>query len=167
MTDANDSVQQMQYELMLLSRYQLRPHPRDTPMIERSAYLLLSRLELVDPMTLKELSHALRLDTSTVHRQLGALLRLGYVEYVPGAAGEVARRVAPTSQGLAALVQTRATYEAGLRGVVGTWPEKKRQQLMVLLREFNQDVETMEDAPWPRLGDAAPSGTTQSGTAQG
>ncbi|ALV47781.1 hypothetical protein MB46_18375 [Arthrobacter alpinus] len=157
----------MQYELMLLSRYQLRPHPRDTPMIERSAYLLLSRLELVDPMTLKELSHALRLDTSTVHRQLGALLRLGYVEYVPGAAGEVARRVAPTSQGLAALVQTRATYEAGLRGVVGTWPEKKRQQLMVLLREFNQDVETMEDAPWPRLGDAAPSGTTQSGTAQG
>lgn len=161
MTDANDSVQQLQYELMLLSRYQLRPHPRDSPMIERSAYLLLSRLELVDPMTLKELSHALRLDTSTVHRQLGALLRLGYVEYVQGAPGEVARRVAPTKDGLAALVQTRSTNEEGLRGVVGTWPEKKRQQLLVLLREFNQDVETIEDAPWPRLGETALQGTAR------
>lgn len=161
MTDADDSVRQLQCELMLLSRYQLRPQPRDVPMIERSAYLLLSRLELVDPMTLKELSHALRLDTSTVHRQLGALLRLGYVEYVLGAAGEVARRVAPTKEGLAALVQTRSSNEAGLRDVVGTWPEEKRQQLMLLLREFNQDVETIEDAPWPRLGDAPPQGAAR------
>lgn len=155
MTDASDTVQQMQYELMLLSRYQLRPHPRETPMIERSAYLLLSRLELVEPMTLKELSQALRLDGSTVHRQLGALLRSGHVEYVQGMAGEVARRVAPTADGLAALIQTRASNEEGLRGVVGDWPEKERQQLLELLRKFNQDVETLEDTPWPRLGDSA------------
>lgn len=150
MMDSDDSVQQMQCELMLLSRHQLRPHSGEVPLIERSAYLLLSRLELVDPMTLKELSNALRLDSSTVHRQLAALLRSGHVEYVRGAAGEVARRVAPTPAGLAALIQTRANNEVGLRSVVGNWPEDKRQQFLALLREFNQDVETLEGAPWPR-----------------
>lgn len=161
MTDVNDSVQQMQYELMLLSRHQLRPHPGEAPMIERSAYLLLSRLELVEPMTLKELSHGLRLDSSTVHRQLGALLRSGHVEYVPGAAGEVARRVAPTPAGLAALIHTRASNEAGLRGVVGNWPEEKKQEFTDLLRQFNQDVETLEAAPWPRRGGMAPAQEAQ------
>ncbi|MGP9501575.1 MarR family winged helix-turn-helix transcriptional regulator [Specibacter sp. AOP5-B1-6] len=161
MADSNDSVQQMQYELMLLSRHQLRPHPGEAPLIERSAFLLLSRLEPVEPMTLKELSHALRLDSSTVHRQLGALLRSGHVEYVRGAAGEVARRVAPTRAGLAALIQTRANNEAGLRGVVGDWPEDTRRQFLALLRKFNQDVETLEDAPWPRRDCLVPGQETQ------
>lgn len=73
--------------------------------------LLLSRLELVEAMTLKELSQALTLDTSTVHRQVAALLRSEYVHYVPGLPGEVARRLAPTAAGLAALVDTRAINE--------------------------------------------------------
>lgn len=161
MTELNDPLQQMQYELMLISRYQLRPHPQDGPMIERSAYLLLNRLERVDPMTLKELSHALRLDTSTVHRQLGALLRSGHVAYVAGVAGEVARRIAPTPAGLAALIETRASHEDGLRTVVGEWPQEKQRQFITLLRQFNQNVETLEDAPWPRLGDAFPAGKAQ------
>lgn len=161
MTEPNDSLQQMQNELMLISRYQLRPHLKDGPALERSAYLLLSRLELVDPMTLKELSHALHLDTSTVHRQLGALLRSEHVAYVLGAAGEVARRVAPTPAGLAALIATRASNAEGLRGVVGEWPEEQQRQFVALLRAFNQHVEILEDAPWPRLGGSSAAGTTE------
>ncbi|MDD0859963.1 hypothetical protein NHF46_24290 [Arthrobacter alpinus] len=36
--DDRDAVQQMQNELMLLSRYQFRPHPRSAGMLERSAF---------------------------------------------------------------------------------------------------------------------------------
>jgi DNA-binding MarR family transcriptional regulator len=152
-TEQTDPLKQMQYELMLISRYQLRPSHKDEPTMDRSAYVLLNRLELAAPMTLKELAHALRLDVSTVHRQLGALLRAGHVAYVAGAAGEVARRIAPTPAGLAALIDTRASYEDGLRSVVADWPREQQRQFMLLLRQFNQQVETMEDAPWPRLGE--------------
>lgn len=153
MSEPRDSLNQMQYELMLFSRYHLRPHVTAEPTLERSAYVLLNRLELTAPMTLKELSQALHLDTSTIHRQLAALLRHEHVEYVAGAAGEVARRIAPTAAGLAALVSTRASYEDGLRRVVGDWPEEKQRQLLGLLRDFNQDVERIEGAPWPRSAD--------------
>ncbi|MEV8145181.1 MarR family winged helix-turn-helix transcriptional regulator [Specibacter sp. NPDC078709] len=152
-----DTVQAMQYEMMLLSRYQFRPHPRADGMLERSAFLLLSRLELVEPMTLKELSRALNLDISTVHRQVGALLRSEHVEYVLGLPGEVARRLAPTPAGLRALIETRAINEEGLRGVMGGWPQKRREQFLTLLRRFNQDVEDLENTPWPRWGDARPT----------
>ena len=153
MTEHHDALKRMQYELMLISRYQLRPSHKDEPTMDRSAYVLLSRLELATPMTIKELAHALRLDISTVHRQLGALLRTGHVAYVAGVAGEVARRIAPTPAGRAALIDTRASYEDGLNSVVADWPEERQRQFTALLREFNQGVETMEDAPWPRPGD--------------
>ncbi|WP_104110814.1 MarR family winged helix-turn-helix transcriptional regulator [Arthrobacter sp. N199823] len=156
--DDRDAVQQIQNELMLLSRYQFRPHPRSAGMLERSAFLLLSRLELVEAMTLKELSLALTLDTSTVHRQVGALLRSEYVHYVPGLPGEVARRLAPTAAGLAALGETRAINEEGLRSVVGDWPAQRREQFLSLLLRFNQDVEALENTPWPRVGDAPAAG---------
>lgn len=147
------SLGQLQYELMLVSRYQLRPFYTDEPMLERSAYVLLNRLELTTPMTLKELSQALRLDASTIHRQVGTLLRHGHVCYSTGSPGEVARRITPTAEGIAALIATRKSYETGLRRVVGEWPTEKQLRFMELLREFNQDVERLEDAPWPRSKD--------------
>lgn len=150
MDEPNVLLRQMQYEFMLFSRYQLRPSHTDEKTLDRSAYVLLNRLERVAPMTLKELSLALRLDISTIHRQIGMLLRHGHVRYAEGSPGEVARRITPTEEGLAALITTRTSYEAGLRRVVGDWPVEKQQTFMELLREFNEDVERFEDAPWPR-----------------
>lgn len=151
MTVSSDLLKSMQYELMLFSRYQLRPFYHDDPALERSAYVLLNRLEPVGPMTLKELSRALRLDTSTIHRQVGMLLRHDHVCYVAGTPGEVARRIAPTTAGIDALIATRKVYEEGLNRVVGNWPETKQAQFMELLRDFNQDVEGLEETSWPRV----------------
>lgn len=150
MTENSNPLHEMQYELMLFCRYHLRPHDKDIPALERSAYVLLNRLEHSEPMTLKELSQALRLDTSTIHRQVGALMRHEHVAYVAGAAGEVARRIAPTESGIQALLETRRSYEQGLRDVVGDWPQDKQRDFMGMLRDFNQNVERLEDAPWPR-----------------
>ncbi len=140
----------LEYEFMLLSRYQQRPHHNAEPVLDRSAFILLSRLENVPPMTLKELAAALRLDASTVHRQVASLLRNGHGEYAAGDGSEVARRVAPTPVGRAALAATRASYRAGLERVMDSWPEERRQQFLQLLLAFNQDVELMEGSPWPR-----------------
>lgn len=140
----------LEYELMLLARHALRPHPRSGEVLDRSAMVLLSRLENVPPMTLKELSAALRLDGSTVHRQTAALLRAGFLAYAPRDGGEVARRVAPTAAGLVALAGTRDIYEQGLEAVVRAWPDERRRQLVEILQAFNEDVERVEGGPWPR-----------------
>ncbi|GAA4377600.1 MarR family winged helix-turn-helix transcriptional regulator [Paeniglutamicibacter cryotolerans] len=141
---------QLQYELMLFSRYHLRPHHNDEPLLERSAQVLLSRMEHVEPMTLKELSRALRLDASTIHRQTAALLRQGYLEYAQHQPGEVARRMAPTAEGLAMLDSTRGALREGIEKVVGRWPEEKGELFAALLREFNEGVEQLEGTSWPR-----------------
>ena len=70
----------LEHELMTLSR-----HPgmgafadgRATSYgrLERSAYLLMSRIEQDGPMSIGQLSEAFRLDTSTVNRQTAAMLR--------------------------------------------------------------------------------------------
>ncbi|WP_160318817.1 MarR family winged helix-turn-helix transcriptional regulator [Arthrobacter sp. ERGS1:01] len=146
----NSVVGQLEYELMLLSRYHLRPHHSKEIVLDRSAVVMLSRLENVPPMTLKELSAALRLDASTVHRQVAALLRHEYVCYAPGDGGEVARRVTPTAAGRAALLDTRAIFEEGIGRVVADWPATQQGQLRDLLRAFNEDIERLEGNAWPR-----------------
>lgn len=150
MTENSNPLQEMQYELMLFFRYHLLPHYKSSLALERSAYILLNRLEHAEPMTLKELSQALRLDTSTIHRQVGALIRHEHVAYMPGAAGEVARRIAPTQAGIEALLEARASYEQGLREVVGDWPQEKVLAFKGMLQDFNETVERIEGAPWPR-----------------
>ncbi len=150
MTENGNPLQDMQYELMLFSRYHLRPNHKSNLAIERSAYVLLNRLEHAEPMTLKELAQALRLDTSTIHRQVGALIRHEHVAYVPGVAGEVARRIAPTEAGIEALLKARTSDEQGLCDVVGDWPQEKQRAFMSMLRDFNETVEGLEGAPWPR-----------------
>ncbi len=141
---------QLEYELMLMARYALRPHHRQGEVLDRSAMVLLSRLENVPPMTLKELACALRLDGSTVHRQSAALLRAALLDYAPRDGGEVARRVTPTEAGITALGNTRRIYEQGLEGVVRDWPDERRSQLVSMLQAFNEDVERLEGALWPR-----------------
>lgn len=141
---------QLEYELMLFSRYYLRPHHTAEQMLDRSASVLLSRLENVPAMTLKELAAVLRLDPSTVHRQVAALLRAELLAYAPNDGGEVARRVTPTDAGRAALARSRDTNATGLDRVMAGWPASKRAQFLGLLQGFNQNVEQLEGSPWPR-----------------
>lgn len=147
---ADMSLKIMQYELMLMSRKYMKPLDAGDVMLERSAYVLLCRLEHAAPMTLKEISEALGLDASTINRQVAASLRQAHLEYVPNSTGQAARRVVPTKSGLAAMVETRRIFERGLEKVVGDWPEPKKQQFIDLLLDFNHQVEALEGNAWPR-----------------
>lgn len=143
-------LEQLEYELMLLARHALRPYHRREEVLDRSAMVLLSRLENVEPMTLKELAAALRLDASTVHRQVAALLRTEMLAYAPNDGGELARRVASTQAGIAAMKATRNVHAQGIERVLEHWPASQREQFLALLQGFNGDVERLEGSPWPR-----------------
>lgn len=149
--DATDVTGDIQYELTLLSRHymhtqEVRPHHA----LDLSAYVLLSRLELEQPMSLKELATAFRLDVSTVNRQVSALARKEFVDFVLDPGGGSARKVRPTAIGLEALESDRRRSSSGLERVMEHWPDRDRRQLCALLMRFNQDIERLEGMPWPR-----------------
>src|SRR6266700_1781876 len=98
----------VEFETMLLSRYTLNPHFRNAyGLLERSAYLLLSRLAVAGPLSIRQLSDALRLDASTLNRQTGVLLRTRLVERIADPDGGIARKFRLTEAGRARLEAAR------------------------------------------------------------
>ena len=138
----------LENELILLSRHSLQRGRLQK--LDRSAYLLLGRLELAEALSLKELAAASGLDISTINRQVGMLERKGLVERVQDPDGGLARKIQPTRLGLERLDADRVTSCEGVRRVVRDWPDAKVDQLRELLLAFNSGIEDLEGQRWPR-----------------
>ncbi|WP_063051131.1 MarR family winged helix-turn-helix transcriptional regulator [Nocardia arthritidis] len=145
------ALSRLAYELSLLSRHfpaaLLR---RPGFQLDRSAYLILTRLELDHPLSLRELSEAFRLDISTINRQVAAMLRQGLVDRVPDPDGGIARKIRASPKGLESLASDRVQSRQGIGAVVADWTEADIDQLSKLIARFNQSVEDKEHNPWPR-----------------
>jgi DNA-binding MarR family transcriptional regulator len=150
MQERDEMLADIEYELTLLSRHQLRTHQQLGQDLDRSGYLLLSRLELERSLSLKELAAAFHLDVSTIHRQVGALLRAELVEYVLDKDGGVARKIQPTPKGLGRLRDVRERYCSSIGRVVDGWRADDLDSLHALLLRFNRGVERIEGEEWPR-----------------
>ncbi|WP_406265762.1 MarR family winged helix-turn-helix transcriptional regulator [Nocardia sp. NBC_00881] len=142
------------FELSLLARHfpaaLLR---RPGFQLDRSAYLILTRLELDAPLSLRELSEAFQLDISTINRQVGAMLKQGLVDRVPDPDGGIARKIRASAKGLELLAADRVQSRQGIGSVVADWADADIDQLSRLIARFNQSVEHIEDNPWPRPPD--------------
>ncbi|WP_107984307.1 MarR family transcriptional regulator [Rhodococcus sp. OK519] len=140
----------IEYELTLLSRYHALAWQRGRQTLDRSAYLILARLELDRLMSLKELAEAFLLDISTINRQVGALERNGLVERVADPGGGVARKVRPTEKGMAQMRADRDLNRSGVGRVLEEWTPDEVELLQSLLVRFNRGVEAIEGRQWPR-----------------
>lgn len=146
--DGGIDIAGLENEMILLSRHALQRGRRQE--LDRSAYLLLGRLDLTPAMSLRELTAAVNLDGSTVNRQVGMLERKGLVERMADPDGGVARKIRPTTLGLKLLHADRESLREGLLLVVRDWPADRVRLLGQLLLEFNVGVESLEGRPWPR-----------------
>jgi DNA-binding MarR family transcriptional regulator len=135
-------------ELTLVSRHQLVTAMKG--LLERSAYLMLNRIDVTGPMTARELADALQLEISTVTRQVAAMLREDLVERIPDPGGGLARRLRITPTGAARLTADRERYRTGLATVVTDWPDTTCTDLYNLLRALNERIEALQGTPWPR-----------------
>ncbi|MEU6313095.1 MarR family transcriptional regulator [Streptomyces sp. NPDC047014] len=145
---------------MLLSRHQvLARRERDTERLDRSAYLVLSRIDTQGPMSIGQLAEAFGLDTSTVNRQTAALLRCGLAERVPDPEGGMARKLRITAEGALRLCEDREANRSCLAGVVAGWSPEEVRELEDALVRFNRSAEAREGRPWPRAeeGEAGPA----------
>ncbi|MEV0245195.1 MarR family winged helix-turn-helix transcriptional regulator [Nocardia sp. NPDC050712] len=151
MSDEPAALQRLVYEMTLLSRhFPTSVLRRPGFQLDRSAYLLLIRLELDAPLSLRELAEAFRLDISTINRQVGSMLKQGLVERVPDPAGGIARKIQASPAGLDLLVQDRAQSRDGIGAVVADWDAADVALLSKLVARFNASIEAKEDNPWPR-----------------
>lgn len=130
----------IEYQQMLLSRYSTSQH-KTADGIERSAYLLLSRLQLHGPLSIGELSHALRLDTSTVHRQTNSAMKAGLLERIPDPAGGIARKFQVTPTGAELLTATRDRSLLALEQILLDWSPEDVDAFADYLARFNADIE--------------------------
>ncbi|KJY20542.1 MULTISPECIES: MarR family winged helix-turn-helix transcriptional regulator [Streptomyces] len=153
-------LEKLERELMLLSRHQvLARRERDAERLERSAYLLLSRIDTQGPMSIGQLAEAFGLDTSTVNRQTAALLRCGLAERVADPDGGMARKLRITAEGGRRLEGDREVNRSCLARVVADWSPEEVRELEDVLVRLNRSAEALEGRHWPRTeeGDAGTS----------
>ena len=152
------ATEEVEFEQMLLSRFGLASHGRvPGRTMDKSAYILLSRIRLQGPMSIGEISEAFDLDVSTVNRQTKAAMEAGLVERIADPAGGLARKFRITALGQQSLDDDRSFNVRSLDAVMADWPEADIAQFAVLLRRFNAGIERMGAVPWPRPDEAAAS----------
>ncbi|MGD1223176.1 MULTISPECIES: MarR family winged helix-turn-helix transcriptional regulator [Streptomyces] len=144
---------EVEYEQMLLSRHGLLHYKggrtKDS-VLERSAYILLSRIRVQGPMSIGELSDAFGLDASTLNRQTAAAMRAGLVERIPDPEGGMARKFRITDEGARLLDEERMGLIRSLDNVMAEWPDEDIAAFASYLRRFNTDIERIGGRPWPR-----------------
>jgi len=144
--------QLVEFETMLLGRHvhMTARAKRDGGLLDRSAYILLSRLRMEGPMSIGRLSEAFGLDASTLNRQTAAMLRAGLVERIPDAEGGIARKFRITEEGARLLEQERTETVQGLDKVLADWTPDEVATFASYLQRFNTDIERLSGRPWPR-----------------
>ncbi|MFR9794877.1 MarR family winged helix-turn-helix transcriptional regulator [Streptomyces sp. MS06] len=144
---------EVEYEQMLLSRYTYLHHAggrRKDGVLERSAYILLSRIRVQGPMSIGELSDAFGLDASTLNRQTAAAMRAGLVERIPDPDGGMARKFRITVRGEHLMEEERQGIVHSLDEVMTDWPDEDIAAFAAYLKRFNTDIERIAGRPWPR-----------------
>ncbi|MFF5103911.1 MarR family winged helix-turn-helix transcriptional regulator [Streptomyces sp. NPDC000134] len=144
---------------MLLSRY-MHLHKskgrRTGSVLDRSAYILLSRIRVQGPMSIGQLGEAFGLDASTLNRQTAAAMRAGLVERIPDPDGGMARKFRITQEGERRLDEERTGLVDSLDRIMTDWPEEDITAFADYLQRFNSDIERLHGMPWPRPRAAEP-----------
>ncbi|WP_245651971.1 MarR family winged helix-turn-helix transcriptional regulator [Streptosporangium amethystogenes] len=143
----------IEYETMLLGRYYhltLSRAEREGDHLDRSAYVLLSRIQLVGPMSIGQLSEAFDLDPSTLNRQTSAILRAGLVERIPDPDGGIARKFRISAEGERRLQYQRDEIVRSMDKILDDWTPEEVATFAACLQRFNTDIERLTGRPWPR-----------------
>lgn len=145
MHQQDDAVQTIEGQVAMLLRLSERTRrgaTRREGELERSAYLVLGVLAADGPASVNGIADALRLDPSTVTRQVLAMEQAGHVTRSTDPRDGRVTLVTATPDGLAALTRTRE-IRAGLYGaILDGWSDGDRADLARLLTRLNADVDT-------------------------
>lgn len=149
----DSATRRVEYEQMLLGRYlhlhKSKGRSQDST-LDRSAYILLSRIRVQGPMSIGQLGEAFGLDASTLNRQTAAAMRAGLVERIPDPEGGLARKFSITAEGERRLDGEREGIVDSLDAIMAEWADEDIAAFAGYLKRFNTDIERIAGRPWPR-----------------
>ncbi|NGO76503.1 MarR family transcriptional regulator [Streptomyces sp. YC504] len=142
----------VEFEHMVLGRHQVSSAKlrKEQGRLERSAYVMLSRIRIQGPMSIGELSEAFQLDASTVNRQTAHAVRAGLLRRIPDPDGGMARKFRLTPEGEREVDGERDTRVGELDQVFEDWSANDVETFARYLQRFNTSVERLSGQPWPR-----------------
>jgi DNA-binding MarR family transcriptional regulator len=112
----------------------------DATPVERTGYALLADLHDHGPQRLSDVACAVRLEKSTVSRQVAGLEERGLVERRPDLADRRAHLLALTEDGQRVVQTTRARRQQWLREALAGWSVHDRATLAQLLERLVDDL---------------------------
>lgn len=134
----------MEYEVALFirlsERVRLGAAEAAATRLDRSGYLLLTRLETTGPMSISDLADTLHLDVSTVTRQIAPLRRARLIESVP-AQGRRGSEFRLSDAGRTELRAVRSARRELMAEVTAGWTNEERATFADLLARFNVAVQ--------------------------
>lgn len=142
MSDAARTIEAQVAMLLRLSERTRRAANRRSGELERSAYLVLGVLAADGPASVNAIADALRLDPSTVTRQVLAMEQTGLVTRSADPADGRVTVVTATPEGTAALEHTRTVRAALYAEVLDAWTDADLDALATLLTRLNTDIDT-------------------------
>jgi DNA-binding MarR family transcriptional regulator len=109
--------------------------------IERAAYVLLAHLVREGPQRTTALADAVHSDTSTVSRQVSALVQLGLVERKADPEDGRACLLVATDSGHSTFDRAKAARTKHIAALLAEWPQSDQRTLVMLLDRFNENFE--------------------------
>jgi DNA-binding MarR family transcriptional regulator len=124
------------------AQYQAEPDA-----LERATYLLLVHLVKDGPRRAGALADAVHSDPSTISRQIGHLVKLGYVERTADPEDGRATLLAATAEGRRVLEENRRLRNERFSQILANWSDADRAALSAMLGRLAVDIETFLGEP--------------------
>ncbi|HEX4701105.1 MAG TPA: MarR family transcriptional regulator [Pseudonocardiaceae bacterium] len=148
--DAEAVVNQMLRFFRMTKRASAKWSAQQKDGIEQAAYFLLAVLVTEGPQRTTALAETVHADTSTVSRQVGALVRHGMVERQADPADGRACLLAATPAGQARFDQQHRARTDHMANILRNWTSDDLRAAAALLERLTKDFETYDlkhDAP--------------------
>jgi DNA-binding MarR family transcriptional regulator len=114
--------------------------------LDRAAYVLLGRIAGDGPARLSTLADDVRLDLSTISRQVAALEAAGLVTRTTDSSDRRAWLIKATDAGYQTFVRNREVWLATMRDLLADWTDEERAEFARLFIRLNDAITAREDA---------------------
>jgi DNA-binding MarR family transcriptional regulator len=119
--------------------------------VDRAGYLAMRMLDGLGPVTANALAQSLRLDASTVTRQITALERLGFVERCANPADGRSSTIVLTPEGRRSMGEVERQRRRHIEALVSDWEDAGQSDLGIALTRLNAAlVESVAPSHEPR-----------------
>ncbi|OUB34388.1 hypothetical protein BK708_05845 [Bacillus thuringiensis serovar yunnanensis] len=139
----NQYIEEIEHEVVrLLRRADLKKLlDRDTKGMDRSAYLLMKKLEKEGPLPISVIANFFKVNASTISRQIQSLKSNGWVTSFSDKNDARVNLVTLTNEGINMLMVTKIKRMEVYSDLLSNWSEEDIQTLATLLSKLNISIE--------------------------